>query len=72
MEQLISKMRTFHDLKSKIRSWCFENSIEQPKIMAFCLEKISKLYEIFLKKYGAKEIGVSPYTMLNEPIWFEN
>ncbi len=53
MEELISKISEFPDSNLTLKNWCDENSIEQPKIIAYPLEKISKLYENFLDKYGS-------------------
>ncbi len=48
MEELITKMEEFDNLQIVIKRWCMENSIEQPKIMSYSLERVSKLYDNYL------------------------
>jgi len=53
MEELIIKMAEISDLNLVLQEWCVENCIEQPKIISYPLEKVSKLYDNFLDKYGS-------------------
>ncbi len=48
MEELITKMEEFENLQTVIKEWCMENSIEQPKIMSYSLERVLKLYDNYL------------------------
>lgn len=72
MEELIAKMEEFPNLDFKINQWCIENLIERPKVMGYALEKVSKLYENFLDKYGSEENAVFTQKPSNEIVWLEN